>query len=542
MIARISIRGRLLLLLALPLATLVLISSLASNNMAKIDEGVGRIYDDRVVPLRQLKAIADDYAVSIIDAVNKANAGINPAEETLQAVRKARGDIKANWDAYLKTKLTADEQRLISQADKLLRLAEGEIDRLVNYLAGLHGIIGGKMDSFDGPLYNFIDPISQKISELVDLQLDVAMEERNAANDLYQRASFWFAVGSGAVLIVITLLGLVTGASISQPLIRMKEVLSTIAQERDLTKPIPIKSQDELGAVAEAVNRMLESFRHAMGEVANSATHLASASEELASVSEETNQALRTQGAQTAQVATAVNEMAATVHEVAGSATTTAQAAQQADHQAVQGGKVLSETLDSIRALASEVSRTAEVIRKLDEQSQAISLVLDVIGNIAQQTNLLALNAAIEAARAGEQGRGFAVVAAEVRTLASRTQASTEEIRGMIENLQKGTGEVVQAMAAGHAQAETTVALTNRAGAVLERITQAVVTIRDMSAQIASAAQQQGVVAEDINRNVSDINTVTSESVLASHQVAEASGELARLATTLEHQVSLFRI
>ncbi|MES9848328.1 MAG: methyl-accepting chemotaxis protein, partial [Candidatus Thiodiazotropha sp.] len=240
---------------------------------------------------------------------------------------------------------------------------------------------------------------------------------------------------------------------------------------------------------------------------------------------EHTRDGITKQHEQTTQVATAMTEMSATVHEVAQNTTQTAEAARQADQQANSGRDVVNAVTSSIDSLASEVGRAVETVQHVEQDSERIGSVLDVIRGIADQTNLLALNAAIEAARAGEQGRGFAVVADEVRTLAKRTQDSTEEIQEMIESLQTGVRETVTVMETSQQQAAESVDQAGRAHEALEEITRVVDTISQMSSQIATAAEEQSAVAEDINRNIVDITHVaeaTSQDSAKSYDASEA--------------------
>ncbi len=310
----------------------------------------------------------------------------------------------------------------------------------------------------------------------------------------------------------------------------------------DLTVQISMQARDEIRLIAEQVNAMSNRFHELVSKVLRSTHQVATAAEELSAVSEQTNQGIREQLSQTDQVATAVNEMSATVQEVARSAASTSDATRSAQEESHTGHRVVQDTVRTINTLAEDIRGTAVSVRKLGADSENIGKVLDVIRAVAEQTNLLALNAAIEAARAGEQGRGFAVVADEVRTLAGRTQQSTQEIQSIIASLQNGARQAVQAMEASETRTDEGVSMAARAGDALEAITRSVTTIADMSAQIASAAEEQTVVAEEINRNILQIAQVSDQNAAASTQTASSSTELARLAEELNGMVAVFRV
>jgi methyl-accepting chemotaxis protein len=236
-----------------------------------------------------------------------------------------------------------------------------------------------------------------------------------------------------------------------------------------------------------------------------------------------------------------MNEMTATVRDVAKNAELAAESAGEANALTQAGQGVVATTVTGIGALAQEIDGAAGTIQTVKEDSVKIGSVLDVIRGIAEQTNLLALNAAIEAARAGEQGRGFAVVADEVRTLASRTQGSTQEIQGMIKSLQSGTEQAVAVMESSRSKAQASVEQAHQAGASLTAISRAVNNISDMNAQIASAATEQESVSEEINRNITIISQVANESAQGAEQINAASQDLARLATELQSAVAQFK-
>ncbi|WP_457933583.1 methyl-accepting chemotaxis protein [Pseudomonas sp. SA195] len=233
--------------------------------------------------------------------------------------------------------------------------------------------------------------------------------------------------------------------------------------------------------------------------------------------------------------------MAATVQEVAQNAEQASLAAREADQQARQGDLVVQEAIGQIGSLSGEVEHSAQAIEELNNESGRIGTVLEVIRAVAEQTNLLALNAAIEAARAGEQGRGFAVVADEVRALARRTHDSTEEIEGLIGNLQRVAQKAVEQMQTSRDLTQHTVDLANEAGSALGRITESVSTIEQMNQQIAAAAEQQSAVAENISESVTRVRDIGEQSASGSEQTAAASAELARLGVELQGLVARFR-
>ena len=347
---------------------------------------------------------------------------------------------------------------------------------------------------------------------------------------------------AGVLLTLAVALGFWFALSTTRPVIRFSETISQIEHDSDLTCQVDIDSRDELGTAARAFNAMLAKFRASMQQVSHSTNQLATAAEETAVVTRQTSEAVKTQLEETTQVATAMNEMGATVQEVANSTSKTASATDEANDQARRGQQVVELTIEQIRTLAGQIENASTVIQAVKQDSESIGTVLDVIKGIAEQTNLLALNAAIEAARAGEQGRGFAVVADEVRTLASRTQESTEEINQMIEKLQSGSQQAVNVMDQSQQQAHSAVEQAAQAGDSLSNITKAIEQISNMSAQIASAAKEQNLVAEEVNRNIVSISTMAEQTSVGTSNTSDASEDLARLASELQGLVAQFKV
>ena len=324
------------------------------------------------------------------------------------------------------------------------------------------------------------------------------------------------------------------------PLLRVSQALEQIAGGRgDLTRRIPIQSQDEVGMLATNFNRFVASQAELIGQIRNQAEYLGNNAEQASVRANQTVTELGRQQQEVTMVATAVTEMASATHEIAHSAEQTAAAAQQSSNSTALGKQQVNKTRDSIQLLSQEMVQAAEVVQRLDLHAKNISNVLSTIQGIADQTNLLALNAAIEAARAGEQGRGFAVVADEVRVLSQRTHASTEEIQSTITNLQKATKEAVQLMDTSRNLAELSVEDAEAAAEVLTEITTAVSLISDMASQIATAAEEQSQVTSEITQNTTAIKDVADElaadaakSLTQSKDLYDQAGKLNGLVST----------
>lgn len=334
------------------------------------------------------------------------------------------------------------------------------------------------------------------------------------------------ALGIGAALLGLLLVWLLA-RGVTRPILGVAAMLKDIASgEGDLTRRLQYAKQDELGQLAGWFNRFLDKLQPIVAEVKQSVTAARGNAEQSAAIASQTSAGMEQQFRQVDQAATASQEMSATAQDVARSAAQAAQAAREADQATREGLAVIDRTTTGIDALAHEMNSAMDQVGGLARNSEQIGSVLEVIRSIAEQTNLLALNAAIEAARAGEAGRGFAVVADEVRNLARRTQESVEETRQVIEALQAGTHEVVSAMEGSHRQAQDSVEQVNHAVSALQRIGEAVSVISDMNLQIASAAEEQSAVAEEINHNIATIRDVTES-------LSEQAGEAARVSQSL---------
>ncbi len=356
--------------------------------------------------------------------------------------------------------------------------------------------------------------------------------------DDMRREGTWVELGLGLGAAVLGLLVLwLSARGVTRPILGVAHMLRDIASgEGDLTQRLPHTGRDELGELAGWFNRFLDKLQPIIRDVKVSVRDARSTADQSAAISSQTSAGMQQQFREIDQVATASHEMTATAQDVARSAGQAADAARGADQATRDGLALIDRTTQSIDSLAANLTSAMGQVEQLASSSEEIGSVLEVIRAIAEQTNLLALNAAIEAARAGDAGRGFAVVADEVRNLARRTQDSVEQIRGVIEGLQQGTRDVVDAMHGSHRQAQGSVEQVDEAVAALQRIGEAVTVINDMNLQIASAAEEQSSVAEEINRNVAAIRDVTESLSSQAEESAQVSQSLNRLAN---HQQGL---
>ncbi|EPJ49520.1 MAG: hypothetical protein OFPI_24790 [Osedax symbiont Rs2] len=542
MLNNISIKAKLIALSIIPIVALIFMLFMELTELKNTKEGVDRIYNDRVVPLEDLKVIADDYAVFVIDAINKANAGLITVEEAAQGIKHSESQIKNMWKKYKSTELTDAEEKLAAEAEVLFQKANAALTNVHMELSKYKGNARGELDSIDGPLYADIDPISEKITELVNLQLHVAKAERDLIVSNYE-SSFTLLVGL-ALLITLALIvqGIIVYKSLIGPLNKFSSAIEVVVKESDLSKNLEIAGNNELTEIADMFNKMMAQMRDLITQISACANKLSASASELTAVSDNANTSINTQREEIEQVATAMNQMATTSQEIFKNAEAADLGARETSVQAQQGNVVVGQAIEATNALVADVDNISQRMKTLESDSESIGSIVDVIKGIAEQTNLLALNAAIEAARAGDQGRGFAVVADEVRTLAQRTQTSTQEIQQAIEELQQGTRNAVSAMDAGKQKAEGAGTKAVETGDALQIISSSVEEITSMNTLIAEASEEQTNVSEEINKSLGTLLEVSNNSTQGAQKIAQSSEHLFSLSDELQSVISEYKV
>ncbi len=388
------------------------------------------------------------------------------------------------------------------------------------------------------------DEVAAMMAEQVDGFL--ARVEAEAAAVLSKQQKLAASTGRMIVigsLIILLCIGFVY-LIVSRALAYLPKVVAELKRvaEGDLTSSIDVTREDEIGDLMRGLQSMQKRLLETISHINATTAQLSTAAEDVSVVTTQTSTNIQKQQSETEQIATAMNEMNATMREVAESVGNTSAAANGANAETAKGREVVEAAVHGIQQLSGQIENAAEVIAHVEKNSENINTVLDVIKGIAEQTNLLALNAAIEAARAGEQGRGFAVVADEVRILAGRTQESTAEINQIIEKLQLGSRNAVQAMNQSRELAKSVVDQAALAGSSLTTIAESVSRIDEMSTQIATAAEEQNAVAEDMNRNIVQIHDMATQNASGAHQTSLAGQDLARMASELQRLVGQFRV
>ena len=506
-----SIKTRLLGLVAVLLALLVLSTSTTVYRLSESNAALGTVYNDRVVPLKQLKSVSDGYGSGIVDTAAKVAAGTLPPADGLTALRAARATLAREWKAYLATYLNADETALVAQAGPLMKRADAAADQLDALLKA------GDLDAVKAfaakDMYPAIDPVGTVMDKLTAVQLDVAGDEYRKSQATYTTVFWNSLIVSGVAIVLSSLFAWRLIAAITGGINEAVKVAETVAGG-DLGSRIVVRTKDETGRLMTALQKMNANLLGIVGDVRNASEQIATGSSQIANGNADLSQRTEEQASNLQQTAASMEQLTSTVKQNADTALVATQLASTASEAAERGGAVV-----------------GQVVSTMDEITAASKKVVDIIGvidGIAFQTNILALNAAVEAARAGEQGRGFAVVASEVRSLAQRSGAAAREIKSLI-------GDSVS-------KVENGTRLVADAGSTMEDIVHQVKRVNDMIGEIASASSEQSTGIGQIGDAVAQLDQVTQQNAALVEESAAAAESLNQQAAQLARIVSTFKL
>ncbi len=552
-LGNIKIGARLYALIGFIILLAVIPVLIGTNGMGTISDGLKTVYYDRVVPLEELKIIADLYAVNVVDTAHKVRDGGLTWREGRENIKKAQKNIHEKWEHYLLTKLVKKEKQLVAEAKPLMQKADDSITKLDKIFMNEDKTQLTQYAASE--LYPVIDPISEKFSELIGLQLDVAKIENDEAERLYKTSrNISYGMLIACVLLSFVIAFMIV-KRITVPLADAVDFAKKMS-EGDLTQTLDIDQKDEIGILAGALNEMGKNLRKMFEDISMGVDTLSSSSTELSAISMQMSAGFEQTSSKSGTVATAAEEMTTNMTSVSA-----------AIEQASNNLSMVATASEEMTATIGEISQNSEKARgitgeavvqaksasdgvnKLGKAADEIGNVTETITEISEQTNLLALNATIEAARAGEAGKGFAVVANEIKDLAKQTATATIEIKEKIGSIQESTTGTVT-------EIEQISKVINDVNEIVSTIATAVeeqsVTSKEIAENVAQASQgiqevtenvaQSSTVSGEISRDISEVNQASGEMSNSSSQVNMSAEELSKLSENLKGMVDRFEV
>lgn len=469
----------------IPGIIILAIVAYSTHSLSRMDRQIETIYDDRVIPLELLKKVSDDYAITIIDEVNKTREGMREPEAALKSIEEAMERIDENWAAYKQTFLTPEEEKLAREAEILFVTANTEIEKLEKILDAQNL---AKLEVFDGPLYEVIDPVTAKLRELTNLQSEIAQNEREKARNVYQQILVFFSL----LVVIALLVGPLIGYYLSESIVAtVKETINTITE-----------SSNQIAAATEEQERVAEK-----------------------------------QAAAVNQTTTTTDELNASSKATAEQANLVAAGARETLGLASEGTKAVENSLDKMTLLKNKVEAIALQIDRLREQTDRINNIVGLVRDLATQTNMLALNASVEAVRAGEYGKGFAVVASEIRKLADRSKLSADEINSLIAEIQAAINLTVKAIQEGNINVVEGEKIARETAEVFAGVTRAANEGVLSTKQIAIALKEQAVAIQQVVEAMNALNVAAKENATGISKTKIGTKNLSKTANFLNSQI-----
>lgn len=546
-INKFSLKWMLAIAVAIPAIALLFVAFTSLNTMSVMQAQSNSLYANTAAPMRAMaEATSRIPRMRVgIDMMLLQETALKDTKGVLKRVEEARTEdipemrqaMQVAVDSQVNPELKEQARKLQVRFEQMVR---EELEPMLQAFANNDMTTAQNIyrDKY-APTYG---EMRKQANQILDTLLQQAEQQNHASVESFEagRTKQMVIIAAGLIISFITSLVIIT--NLRSRVAYLKDRMSSAAANLSLRTRLELDGNDELCDIGKSFNAFIDKVHHSIEEVAENSKELAMMASSVSQRAHMTQSNCASQRDRTVQVATAIHELGATVSEIASNAAMAADVAKQATLHSGEGKKVVGEVQNRIQTLVNELDNATQVVSSLATQINGISSTLDTIRSISEQTNLLALNAAIEAARAGEQGRGFAVVADEVRTLASRSAASTEEIQQVINRLQTESSRAVEAMEKGRSQSDVVVEFSAKANQSLTEINSQIDQINDQNIQVATATEEQSTVVEDINRNVEDINQLTTETSHVADELSRASASLQRLSSQLDKLVGSFEL
>ena len=538
----IKIGTRLFLLTGFLCAMLIVIGLIGIIGIGSTKKSLDSVYNDEVLPLKQLKKVSDMYGVNIVDTAHKVGQGLMTWTEGRENIQFALGTISEQWYTYTydPSGHPAGEKRLIAEAGPLMKRADDSVAKLLDVMQKEDLDQLRQYNAAD--LYTNLDPVQDVMARLVDLQLETAGAEHDKAEATYRMIRNVYIVIIAVVAVLAFLLSLLISRGITRPLKAAVETAEHMAL-RDLTVQLPPDGrQDEVGVLLQAFRKMVQNLREDTRQVMEGANVLAASTREISTSTAQFASTATETAAAVSQTSTTMEEVRQTAQVSSQKAKFVSEIAQKAVQVSQTGQKSVDETVGGMGRIRVQMDSIAESIVRLSEQSQVIGDIIATVDDIAEQANLLAVNASIEAAKAGEQGKGFAVVAQEIKSLAEQSKSATAQVRSILHDIQKATSAAVMVTEQGSKAVEAGVKQSAEAGDSIRLMAKTITEAAQAVTQIAASAQQQYVGADQMAAAMESIQQASAQNVEGARQIETAARNLGELGQNLKQLLDRYKV